>query len=209
MIASLRGTLLEKSPDGCIVECAGVGYLVHVSTHTARALPDRGTPVALRTRQIVREDALLLFGFLEADELRLFDLLIGVSGVGPKLALAVLSGLRPAALARAIREEHVAALIAIPGIGRKTAERVVVDLRDKLEGFAAAVTAAPSREAGVLPRSERFEDAVAALTQLGYTAAQAQEAVRKASESGGESSAETLVRRALAVLHKPVAAARS
>ena len=206
MIASLRGTLLEKDAASCVVECGGVGYVVSVSTHTARTLPKPGEEVFLRTRQVVREDAVQLFGFAEPEEQRLFDLLIGVSGVGPRLGLAVLSGLRPAALARAIRDEHVAALVAIPGIGRKTAERLVVELRDKLVGFETPATLAEpagSREPGILPRSERFEDAVAALTRLGYTAAQAQEAVRRAADAAGESSAEALVRRALAALGKP------
>ncbi len=212
MIASLRGTLLEKDAASCIVECAGVGYMVSVSTHTARTLPKPGEDVFLRTRQVVREDAVQLFGFAEPEEQKLFDLLIGVSGVGPRLGLAVLSGLRPAALARAIRDEHVAVLVAIPGIGRKTAERLVVELRDKLVGFETAATlaepSAGSREPGILPRSERFEDAVAALTRLGYTAAQAQEAVRRAADAGGESSAEALVRRALAALGKSAAVSR-
>jgi len=201
MIASLRGTLLEKSVSSCVVEAGGVGYLVSVSGPTARELPARGEEVFLRTRQVVREDALMLFGFTDPEELRLFDLMIGVSGVGPKLALAVLSGLKPQALARAIREEQLGALVAIPGVGRKTAERLVVELRDKLE--AAPVAAAAAREGGVLPRSERYDDAVAALTRLGYTAAQAQEVVRKtAADSEAALSVEDLVRRSLAVLSR-------
>ena len=100
MIASLRGTLLERTPGTCVVEAGGVGYLVQVSGHTASGLPAAGQPVFLRTRQVVREDAVQLFGFGDAEELELFDLMIGVSGVGPKLALAVLSGLRPPALRR-------------------------------------------------------------------------------------------------------------
>jgi Holliday junction DNA helicase RuvA len=181
-----------------VVEAAGVGYLVHVSAHTASSLPAAGDPVFLRTRQVVREDAVMLFGFGDPEELRLFDLLIGVNGVGPKLALAVLSGLRPAALARAIRDEHVAALVAIPGIGRKTAERLVVELRDKLE----PLTLPGPREGAVLPRSQRFEDAVAALVALGYTPAQSQEAIRRVAETTGDLTLEELVRRALARLGK-------
>jgi Holliday junction DNA helicase RuvA len=203
VIASLRGRLAETSGGACVVECAGVGYLVHVSAHTAQALPARGAEVFLRTRQVVREDAVQLFGFAEADELRLFDLLIGVSGVGPRLALAVLSGLRPQALARAIREEHVGALVAIPGIGRRTAERLVVELRDKLEAPLAA-----HRETGVLPRSERFDDAVAALVRLGYTATQAEEAVLKAAAGADDPSPEDLVRRSLVTLGKAAVLAR-
>jgi len=203
MIASLRGVLAEKSPGSCVIECAGVGYLVSVSAHTAQSLPWPGEQVSLRTRQIVREDALQLFGFADAEELELFDLLIGVSGVGPRLALAVLSGLRPQALARAIREEQIGALVAIPGIGRKTAERLVVELRDKLE----APFGAP-RDTGVLPRSGRFDDAVAALVRLGYTAPQAQEAVRRAAAGGDDLSPEELVRRSLVQLGKAAVAAR-
>jgi Holliday junction DNA helicase RuvA len=200
MIATLRGTLLERSAGTCVVEAGGVGYLVQISTHTASSLPAAGQPVFLRTRQIVREDALALFGFAEPDELELFDLLIAVNGVGPRLALAVLSGLRPPALRRAIREEQVGMLTGVPGIGRKTAERLVVELRDKLEALPA-----PARDGSVLPRSERWSDAVAALTRLGYTAAQAQEAVRRAAGTEDDPSLEQLVRRALALLGKPAA----
>jgi len=205
VIASLRGLLTEIGPGWCVVEAGGVGYLVSVSTHTAASLPARGAEVNLRTRQVVREDALMLFGFAQAEELRLFDLLIQVSGVGPRLALAVLSGLRPSALARALREEHVGALVAIPGIGRKTAERLIIELRDKLDGVAPVAAA---RESGVLPRSERFEDAVAALVRLGYTSAQAQESVRRVAGEAAEGSLEDLVRRALALLGKPAVTAR-
>jgi Holliday junction DNA helicase RuvA len=200
MIASLRGVLIEKSPSHAVLECGGVGYLVSVSTHTAAALPGAGEVAALRTRQVVREDSLQLFGFTDAEELRLFDLLIAVNGVGPRLALAVLSGLKPHALARAIREEQVAALVAVPGIGRKTAERLVVELRDKIELF--GVPGPGSRDGAVLPRNERFEDAVAALLALGYTASQATEALRKVAMAQDDLSLEDLVRRALTRLGK-------
>ena len=202
MIASLRGTLLEKGPTHCVIEAGGVGYWVQVSMHTAASLPDVGREASLRTRQVVREDAVQLFGFADADELRLFDLLIGVNGVGPRLAVAVLSGLRPQALARAIRDEHVAALVAIPGIGRKTAERLVVELRDKLEPLVVPGASAAPRDGAVLPRNQRLEDGVAALVALGYTAAQAQEAIRRVAEHEADLSLEDLVRRALARLGK-------
>lgn len=208
MIASLRGTLAERADGSCVIEAGGVGYLVSISSHTFAALPAKGESVFLRTRQVVREDALMLFGFADSDELRLFDLLIGVSGVGPRLALAVLSGLKPAALARAIRDEHLAAIVAVPGIGRKTAERLVVELRDKLDFLALAASgpAAPAggaaRTAGVLPRSERFDDAVAALVHLGYAPTQAQDTIRRVAEGESELSLEDLVRRGLARLSK-------
>jgi Holliday junction DNA helicase RuvA len=166
--------------------------------------------VFLHTHQVVREDALQLFGFADLEERGLFELLITVSGVGPKLALAVLSGLPPAALARAIRDENVAQLVGIPGVGRKTAERLIVELRDKLE-LAIAAQAAPAAAtpaAGLLPRSERFDDAVAALVRLGYSQSQAQEAIRKVTAAEEDPSLETLVRQALGRLTKSTAGAR-
>lgn len=203
MIASLRGILSDKSAGTCTIEAGGVGYLVFVSAHTWSSLPERGGAVYLRTRQIVREDALQLFGFGDTEELRLFDLLIAVSGVGPRLALALLSGLRPQALARAIRDEQVGALVAVPGIGRKTAERLIVELRDKLE-------TGPGAGAGgaLLPRSERHQDAIAALTRLGYTSAQAQEALRQVAAGAEDLALEELVRKALAALGKAAALSR-
>lgn len=208
MIASLRGRLAAKGAGECVIEAGGVGYRVHVSTHTAAALPDAGGEAFLHTHQVVREDALMLFGFAEGEERRLFELLITVSGVGPRVALAVLSGLKPQALARAIRDENLAALVAIPGVGRKTAERLVVELRDKLDVLATAAPAGGGPDRGVLPRSERFDDAVAALVRLGYSATQAQDAVRRVAEAEEGATLEDLVRRALARLGKAVAAAR-
>jgi Holliday junction DNA helicase RuvA len=202
VIASLRGVLAETGPAGCVIEVAGVGYHVLVSAYTARALPSRGTSVYLLTHQHVREDALQLFGFCEPEERRLFTLLIGVSGVGPKVALAVLSGLEPRALVRAVREENLVALTAVPGIGRKTAERLVVELRDKMD-----LPPAPLEGQGVLPRAERFEDAVAGLVHLGYTRSQALEAVREAASGAERLSVEELLRGALARLSRPAVGA--
>ncbi len=213
MIASLRGTLLERGDGSCVVEAGGVGYLVQVSSHTLAGLPPEGSEVRLRTRQVVREDALLLFGFAGTDELRIFDLLIAVNGVGPRLALAALSGLAPAALARAIRDENLGAITAVPGIGRKTAERLVVELRDKLDFLPAGAASSPSpagrgREAGLLPKSARFDDAVAALVTLGYSATQAQEAVRRAGGEEADLTLETIVKRALLRLARPAVVSR-
>ena len=207
MIAWLRGTLGEKGTGHCVVEAGGVGYHVSVSSHTARALPDVGDPVFVLTHQVVREDALQLFGFSDLEERRLFELLITVSGVGPKVALAVLSGLQPAALAKAIRDENLAALVGITGVGRKTAERLIVELRDKLDVTAVASGSA-TPAAGVLPRSERFEDAVAALVRLGYSQPQALDAVRKVADAEEDPSLEHLVRRSLARLGKAPAGVR-
>jgi Holliday junction DNA helicase RuvA len=210
MIASLRGTLLERGEGFVVVEAGGVGYQAHVTTGALVALPAIGEEVRLHTRHVVREDAQLLFGFVERDELKLFDLLIAVNGVGPRIAIAVLSGLSPAHFARAIRDENLAAITAVPGVGRKTAERLVVELRDKLAFLpmaAAAGAAGPSgasreKQPKVLEKSERYEDAVAALLTLGYSASQATDAVRRVSEAAGEASAEDLVKRALAALSR-------
>jgi Holliday junction DNA helicase RuvA len=211
MIASLRGTLSGVDGGTCVVEVAGVGYLVHVSTHTAQALPQPGEPVHLHTHQVVREDAHMLFGFVSLDERRMFELLITVSGVGPRVAIAALSGLQPAMLARAIRDENIAALVGIPGVGRKTAERLIVELRDKIDVIAAAApapraAAGPGKARGVLPRSERFDDAVAALVKLGYSGPQAQDTIRRVAEDEASLSLEELVRRALARLGKAAVA---
>ena len=207
MIASLRGTLAVKEGGSCVVEAGGVGYLVYMSAHTAQSLPEVEHPVFLHTHQVVREDALMLFGFADLEERRCFELLITVSGIGPKVALAVLSGLRPQALARSIRQENLASLVAIPGVGRKTAERMIVDLRDKLTDLALG----PASDGEATPgpaRSEHARDAIAALVRLGYSGTQAQEAVRDVAEAGGTLSLEDLVRRALARLGKATASVR-
>lgn len=215
MIAHIRGVLLERGDGFCVVEAGGVGYMVQVSTSTLAALPALGAEARLHTRHIVREDAQLLFGFAERDELRLFDLLIGVNGVGPRIALAVLSGLAPANFARAVRDENLAAITAVNGVGRKTAERLVVELRDKLGFLPMAAAAVPvdakagrAKPTRVLEKSERYDDAVAALVTLGYVPAQASEAVRRVSEDAGDATAETLVKRSLAVLARPTMVTR-
>ncbi len=209
MIAALRGTIAEKLDGACVVDCAGVGYLVHVSSHTLAALPGEGGDVRLRTRQIVREDAVQLFGFADADEARLFDLLIGVNGVGPKLALAALSGLQPASLARAIRDEQVAAIVAVPGIGRKTAERLIVELRDKVEFLAAgAPPSRPGPKRAAAKPTGPVADATNALLNLGFTPAQVQETLRAIGEDAPDLPVEDLVRRALSRLGRAAALTR-
>jgi Holliday junction DNA helicase RuvA len=214
MIARLVGTLVEKSATLSVVDVQGVGYAVLHSLHTYEDLPGVGDPVTLLTHMHVREDALQLYGFRTADERRVFELLIGVSGVGPKVALAVLSGLAPPSFARAVVDENLAALTRIAGVGRKTAERIVIDLRDKL-GPAGLVPAAPLPSSDAVPVGGKgkagraaaagpplpgrlHEDAVAALVALGLTRAGAVEAVHKALEQGPAGGVEDLVRRALA-----------
>src|ERR1051325_1805585 len=138
MIAHLRGKLLSKQPDRAVVEAAGVGYDVAITGTAYSELPNAGGEVALHIHTHVREDALALYGFLHADEKRLFEKLIGVSGIGPKLAITVLNGISTERLVAAIRGNDLASLTKVSGIGKKTAERMVLELRDKLDAFAVA-----------------------------------------------------------------------
>lgn len=195
MIARLHGRLIEKHPNQAIVDCAGVGYDVTISVSTYSALAAAGTDVTLRIHTHVREDAILLYGFAEAEEKSLFERLITVSGIGPKLAITVLSGLAAADLIRIIRAGEVQQLTRVPGIGKKTAERIVLELRDKLDFGAApaAVKGVPS--ATVFSALE--SDAVSALTNLGCQQAAAEIAVRKAVAEHGSHDFEKLFRRAL------------
>jgi Holliday junction DNA helicase RuvA len=195
MIVSVRGRLREKGATLAWIEAGGVGYGVQISLSTFEALPRVGEEVELLTTQVVREDSLQLFGFATRDERRLFDLLMTVSGVGPKVALAVLSGLRPEALTRSIRENDVGALTTVSGVGRKTAERILVDLRDKLGGEPVTAAAAPGLRGGA------FEDAVGALVSLGFPRPAAVKAVQSVAENGGLP-IEEWVRRALAAVGK-------
>src|SRR5271165_6242415 len=141
MIASLHGRLIAKAPNQAVVECAGVGYDVTISVATFTSLPAEGAEARLHIYTHVREDQIALFGFAETNEKRMFEKLLTISGIGPKLAITVLSGIDTDRLVAAIRAGDHATLTRIPGVGKKTAERVVLELRDKLEGFAAAAVA--------------------------------------------------------------------
>jgi Holliday junction DNA helicase RuvA len=181
MIGRLRGAILEKTPPTLIVEAGGVGYTVDAPLSTFYHLPAVGEAVALRIHTVVREDAIQLFGFLSGEEQRLFTALLRVSGVGAKLALQVLSGLPPAELWRCIQEEDLKRMSSVPGVGKKTAQRLVMELRDTLEAPAAAEApavggAAASGDAAPAGGGPRRE-AVAALQELGYSADQADKAV--------------------------------
>ena len=193
MIALLRGVLLEKHPNQAIVETGGVGYDVTIPVSTFTRLPEPGKEVQLRIHTHVREDALLLYGFLEQDEKSLFEKLISVGGIGPKLAITVLSGLAAADLIRAIRGGEVERLVRIPGIGKKTAERMVLELRDKLPAASGDEPRPPSAE--TLTAVE--QDVLSALLNLGCARPQAEAAVRKAKAAGAPTDFEPLFRRAL------------
>ena len=171
-----------------------MGYDVIITVPTFSELPAVGSEVALYIHTHVREDAIALFGFLRADEKQLFEKLITVSGIGPKLAITILSGMATADMVGAIRANDHARLTRIPGIGKKTAERMCVELRDKLEGFGAAPVAAPV--------SAVEEDVVSALTNLGYQRALAEKAVEKAVASAGRENFDAIFRAALGAMAK-------
>jgi Holliday junction DNA helicase RuvA len=197
MIAHLRGVVLAKSPNQVVLECAGVGYDVAISVATYSALPVEGTEAKLHIYTRVAEDQLALFGFSELAEKRLFEKLLTISGIGPKLAITVLSGIDAGRLVAAIRGGDHASLVRIPGIGKKTAERVVLELKDKLDDLVVApLHTAPSG----IAHGSAAEDALSALVNLGYARPVAQKAVDAAleREPGAKSDFEALFRAAMA-----------
>ena len=175
MIASLRGRLAEKQPTRIVVDVSGVGYDVAVPLSTFYKLGEPGSDVSLRIHTHVREDALLLFGFATLFEQQVFERLIAVSGIGPKLALAVLSGIEPADFVRAVQTKDVARLTAIPGVGKKTAERIILELMDRLPvGIGYEPGAEPAVEK---PGDDLRRDLLSALLNLGYHRLLAEKAV--------------------------------
>jgi len=195
MISCLRGRILEKHPQRLIVDVNGVGYDVQVPLSTFYNLGDAGTDVTLRVHTHVREDALALFGFLTPLELELFERLISINGVGPKLALAVLSGIDSADLVRAVRLQDVARLTTIPGVGRKTAERIALELKDRLPKGLQADATKPRT-----PQDELKDDVISALLNLGYQRTAAEQVIEKAAADGG--SIQDVLKRALRALAK-------
>jgi len=196
MIAHLRGKLLAKHPNQAIVETAGVGYDVTISVPTFSDLPAAGSEVALHIHTHVRDDAIALYGFLRSAEKVLFEKLITVSGIGPTLAIKILSGMAADEMVGAIRSNDVARLTRIPGIGRKTAERMVLELRDKLpEPTTAATAASPAISA-------TEEDVLSALVNLGYQRAAAEKALTVVAKNGKAESFDALFRGVLAALSK-------
>jgi len=198
MIGLLRGRLLEKRPNQVILDVGGVGYLVAVPLSTFAALGELHAEVTLLIHTHVREDSLSLYGFLSAREKHLFELLLGASGVGPTLALKILSGMNVEELVPAIRGGDLARLTKIPGVGRKTAERMVVELKDKLEAVAIeSEKSAPASPAGV------EADVKSALINLGYDERTAEAAVAEARRRTGPSGFEQLLRVTLSALSGP------
>lgn len=193
MIAHLRGKLIARHPNQAIVETGGVGYDVTISVPTFSALPPLGSEVALFIHTHVREDQFALYGFLHPEEKQLFEKLITVSGIGPKLAITILSGMVASELGNAIRGNDVARLTKIPGIGRKTAERLVLELRDKLPAVGQEIAPA------VPAFSAMQEDVLSALVNLGYQRAAAEKALASVAKDG---SFDAMFRGALAAMNK-------
>ncbi|QHS52640.1 Holliday junction branch migration protein RuvA [Edaphobacter sp. 12200R-103] len=197
MIAHLRGRLLSKSPSQAIVDCNGVGYDVAISVSTFSELPAEGAEAKLFIHTHVREDQIALFGFADTKEKYLFERLLTISGIGPKLAITVLSGISSDRLIGAIRGGDHATLTKIPGIGKKTAERVVLELKDKLDDLAVPMTASTGPHHGPVG-----DDVLSALVNLGYPRPVAQKAIETAIEKtpGVAEEFETLFRAAMAAI---------
>jgi Holliday junction DNA helicase RuvA len=176
MIGRLTGRLATKAPDQILLDVSGVGYLVHIPLSTFYELPEVEKPASLWIHTHVREDALSLFGFLTERERSLFLLLLGVAGIGPKVALTVLSGIPPSELVAALRNQDVRRLVAVPGVGKKTAERMVLELSEKVAAFA--------EEAPPETRAVAAEDVISALVNLGYRKADAERAVEGVARAG-------------------------
>jgi Holliday junction DNA helicase RuvA len=205
MIAHLSGTLLAKQATSVILDVGGVGYEVTIPVSIFYDMEEVGAQIQLRVYTYVREDALQLFGFKTARERELFMLLISVSGIGPKSGIAMLSGMSADEIINAIRTNNLARLTSIPGVGKKTAERLVIELRDKMAALSspaldeefAAQTARPAHTEDTLR-----EDALSALVNLGYQRALAEKAITQAMAEGGDFSVELLLRRSLRTLSK-------
>lgn len=207
MIAHLSGTLLAKHATTVVVDVGGVGYEVSIPVTTFYDLGDVKAPVSLRIYTHVREDALQLFGFRTERERELFTLLISVSGIGPQSALAMLSGMTADEIVTAIRTENVARLTSIPRVGRKTAERLVIELRDKMAALSSpaleAEIAAGTTAGAAASEDALREEALSALLNLGFQKAPAEKAIARALDEGGAISVELILRRSLRTLSKP------
>jgi Holliday junction DNA helicase RuvA len=194
MIAFLRGRVLDKHPNRIVIDVNGVGYELYVPLSTFYDVGDTGSDVSLRVHTHVREDALQLFGFLTSDEQRLFERLIAISGIGPKLAIAVLSGIGSRDLVASVRRGDVARLTRIPGVGKKTAERIVLELKDRLNDLAAADVASAAEP----PTADRLrDDLVSALENLGYHRPLAEKAADAARARDGSAAFEDALKNAL------------
>lgn len=197
MIGHLRGALIDKRPNQILLDVSGVGYQVHIPLSTFYALGDLHSEVTLLVHTHLREDAISLYGFLTSREKHFFELLISASGVGPSLALKILSGMSVDDLVPAIRRGDLVQLTRIPGVGKKTAERIVVELRDKLAAMEATEAERPATKTGL------ETDTISALLNLGYDRRTAEKAVEEAKRNGSPGSFEVLLKAALQALARP------
>ncbi len=197
MIGHLRGTLIDKRPNQILLDVGGVGYQVSIPLSTFYSLGDLHSEVTLLIRTHLREDSIALYGFLTAREKHFFELLLSASGVGPGLALKILSGMSVDDLVPAIRRSDLVQLTRIPGVGKKTAERIVVELRDKLAAMEAVEAEKPATRTGL------EADAISALLNLGYDRRVAEKAVAEAKRDGAASTFEALLKAALQQLARP------
>ncbi len=201
MIAQLKGVLESKLPSEIIVDVGGVGYQLSIPLSTYYQLPEIGEPVRLKTHTHVREDAIQIFGFLTEPEKEFFKLLISVSKIGPRIGLAILSGLDPESLRSSILEEDIGRLSGIPGVGRKTAERICMELKDKVPAGTKGEGNGPARGGSRLDECP-FKDAVTALMHLGYKRGEVTEIIRGLASEEEDRSVEDLIRESLRLLSK-------
>ncbi len=195
MIGRLRGQLIYKQPPQLMLDVAGVGYEVEAPMSTFYVLPESGEEVTLLTHLAIRDDAHVLYGFAKAAERELFRALLKVNGVGAKMALAILSGMEADEFARCVQAGDTASLVRLPGVGKKTAERLVVEMRDRLEQMGVAPSLTPMSPRLETPQVSAGNEAVSALVALGYKPAEAERMVRAVDDS--ELSSEELIRKAL------------
>lgn len=196
MIAQIYGTLIEKLPPEIVIDVQGLGYEVHVSMHTFYRLPEIGEKIKLHTHFVVREDAQLLYGFFDKDERSMFRTLIKVNGVGPKLALTILSSVTPTEFTQFVLDNNSAALVKLPGVGKKTADRLLVEIRDKLKDSPNAIGKINQESfaltsSGTMPEQE----AISALIALGYKPQEASRAIARIEIA--ELSSKEIIRKAL------------
>ncbi|MCU7496772.1 MAG: Holliday junction branch migration protein RuvA [Ignavibacteria bacterium] len=196
MIGHLTGKILAKKPTQVLLDVAGVGYVVNISINTFEKLGDEGQAASVHTYLAVREDALSLYGFSTESEKQMFELLISINGIGPKLAQGILSGIQIDELKHALKSGNLSRLVAVPGVGRKTAERMLLDLRDKVD------TVAGEKEAPLLASFKIKDDAIAALTTLGYNQKNAEKVIRDILTEEPSMALEDLIRQALSHLNK-------
>ena len=186
MIASIRGTLQSASTGSVVIEAGGVGYLIFISTEHFHSLPSLGEEALVHTSFVIRENSQALYGFMNVQQRELFEVLLGVSGIGPKTGLALIGSIAPDDFQRAIQQQDIALICKVPGIGKKTAERLIIEVRDKLPGLTLKEIESTSIQEGPNPASQKMRDAMSALINLGYTQGLALQALKRSIAEEGD-----------------------